>query len=122
MNDLLSVLHEHLPELGESLAETGYMLLVSLASAVVLGLPLGMLVFLTRPGGLAAHRGWFTAAWIPREGSSPPIRSSKGFKSMLVRGLGSNWRCHKLQPLRSLRESLGLPSRNPRAQRQRITT
>ncbi|MDF2579417.1 MULTISPECIES: methionine ABC transporter permease [Microbacterium] len=43
-------------DLLEALGETGYMLVVSLAAAVVLGLPLGMLVYLTRRGGTAPNR------------------------------------------------------------------
>ncbi|MET0297681.1 MAG: ABC transporter permease subunit [Microbacterium sp.] len=48
-------------DLLEALSETGYMIGVSLAAAVILGLPLGTLVFLTRPGGLSANRVAFTA-------------------------------------------------------------
>jgi D-methionine transport system permease protein len=43
-------------DLLEALGETGYMLLVSLAAAVVLGLPLGMLVYLTGRSGVAPNR------------------------------------------------------------------
>lgn len=43
-------------DLLEALGETGYMLVVSLAAAVLLGLPLGMLVYLTRRGGAAPNR------------------------------------------------------------------
>lgn len=43
-------------DLLEALGETGYMLLVSLGAAVVIGLPLGMLVYLTRRGGAAPNR------------------------------------------------------------------
>ncbi|MFS0714974.1 ABC transporter permease subunit [Microbacterium sp. 2P01SA-2] len=43
-------------DLLEALGETGYMLLVSLGAAVVTGLPLGMLVYLTRRGGAAPNR------------------------------------------------------------------
>lgn len=46
-------------DLLESLGETGYMLAVSLAAAVVLGLPLGMTVYLTRAGGIVPHRAVF---------------------------------------------------------------
>src|SRR5699024_12854321 len=42
-----------------ALWETGYMVAVSLAAAALIGLPLGMTVFLTQRGGLAENR----AAW-----------------------------------------------------------
>jgi D-methionine transport system permease protein len=59
---LTELLAEHGAELLESLAETGYMLVVSLAAAVLIGLPLGMLVFLTQRGGIAEHRSvWWVA-------------------------------------------------------------
>lgn len=46
----------------ESLGETGYMMVVSLAAAVLIGLPLGMIVFLTQRGGIAENRPiWSTA-------------------------------------------------------------
>lgn len=45
----------------EALAETGYMMIVSLAAAVLIGLPLGMLVFLTQRGGIAEHRPIWSA-------------------------------------------------------------
>lgn len=47
-------------DIGRSLAETGYMLAVSLAAAVLIGLPLGMTVFLTQRGGLAENRALWT--------------------------------------------------------------
>ncbi|SDH02615.1 methionine ABC transporter permease [Microbacterium sp. 77mftsu3.1] len=43
-------------DLVEALGETGYMLGVSLAAAVVFGLPLGAAVYLTRPGGIRPQR------------------------------------------------------------------
>lgn len=55
MTWLEEMLSAHGADLLEALGETGYMLAVSLAAAVVLGLPLGTAVYLTRPGGLAAH-------------------------------------------------------------------
>lgn len=56
MTWLADLLAEHGADLLESLAETGYMMVVSLAAAVVIGLPLGMTVFLTQRGGIAEHR------------------------------------------------------------------
>lgn len=57
--DLLS---EYGEDIAEALAETGYMMLVSLAAAVLIGLPLGMLVFLTQRGGIAENRPIWTIA------------------------------------------------------------
>lgn len=58
--DVLASLGASLAERGddliEALGETGYMLGVSLAAAVVLGLPLGAAVYLTRPGGIVPQR------------------------------------------------------------------
>src|SRR5690606_14517865 len=55
--DVMTWLTELLDQYGDSiveaLAETGYMMLVSLGAAVLLGLPLGMIVFLTQRGGIA---------------------------------------------------------------------
>jgi D-methionine transport system permease protein len=56
MNALVDSLTRRGDDLLEALAETGYMLAVSLAAAIVLGLPLGMLVYLTRRGGVAENR------------------------------------------------------------------
>lgn len=53
MTDLLT---EHGDDILESLVETGQMLGVSLLAAVLIGLPLGMAVFLTQRGGLAENR------------------------------------------------------------------
>lgn len=53
MNELSEVIAEHGTDMAEALTETGYMLLVSILAAVLIGLPLGMTVFLTRRGGLA---------------------------------------------------------------------
>lgn len=55
MNELVQSLAERGDDLLSSLAETGYMLAVSLTAAVLLGFPLGMTVYLTRRGGVAPH-------------------------------------------------------------------
>lgn len=57
LTDLLS---EYGGDIAEALAETGYMMLVSLAAAVLIGLPLGMVVFLTQRGGIAENRPIWT--------------------------------------------------------------
>lgn len=56
MTWLDEILSAHGAALLAALGETGYMLAVSLAAAIVLGLPLGTLVYLTRPGGLIPQR------------------------------------------------------------------
>jgi ABC-type metal ion transport system, permease component len=60
MSGIGGVLGEHGRELLDALGETGYMIGVSLAAAVLLGLPLGTLVFLTHPQGIARNRVVFT--------------------------------------------------------------
>jgi len=45
------------PEIAQALVETALMLGLGLASAVLLGGPLGIVLYLTRPGQLFAHRG-----------------------------------------------------------------
>lgn len=59
MNGLAEVFNQHGEALTAALWETGYMVAVSLAAAALIGLPLGMTVFLTQRGGLAENR----AAW-----------------------------------------------------------
>ncbi|WP_307864221.1 methionine ABC transporter permease [Agrococcus sp. TF02-05] len=53
---------QHGDAMLKALAETGYMLVVSLLAAVLVGLPLGMTVFLTARGGLAEHRPVWSVA------------------------------------------------------------
>lgn len=43
-------------DLLEALAETGYMIAVSVTAAVVIGLPLGVAVYIARAGGIAENR------------------------------------------------------------------
>ncbi len=59
MNGLAEVFNQHGEAMTAALWETGYMVAVSLAAAALIGLPLGMTVFLTQRGGLAENR----AAW-----------------------------------------------------------
>ena len=59
MNGLAEVFNQHGDAMTAALWETGYMVAVSLAAAALIGLPLGMTVFLTQRGGLAENR----AAW-----------------------------------------------------------
>lgn len=56
MTWLSETLADHGGDLVASLGETGYMLLVSLAAAVLVGLPLGTAVYVTQRGGLAENR------------------------------------------------------------------
>ncbi|SJN46261.1 Methionine ABC transporter permease protein [Microbacterium esteraromaticum] len=62
MNWLTELLAEYGEDIARSMAETGYMMLVSLLAAVLIGLPLGMTVYLTERGGLAENRALATAA------------------------------------------------------------
>jgi len=62
MSWLTDLLDEYGGDIAEALAETGYMMLVSLAAAVLIGLPLGMIVFLTQRGGIAENRPIWTIA------------------------------------------------------------
>ncbi len=62
MSGIADLLDEYGEDILEALGETGYMMLVSILAAVVIGLPLGMAVFLTRPGGFASHRVVHTVA------------------------------------------------------------
>lgn len=56
MNELSEVFAAHGAAMATALLETGYMVAVSLVAAAVLGLPLGMAVFLSQRGGLAENR------------------------------------------------------------------
>lgn len=56
MSWLTDLLAEYGQDILTALAETGWMMLVSLLAAVLIGLPLGMTVHLTERGGLAENR------------------------------------------------------------------
>ncbi len=62
MNAIGDLLSEYGDDIVEALGETGYMLLVSLLAAVLIGLPLGMVVFLTQRGGIAENRAIWSVA------------------------------------------------------------
>ncbi len=62
MTWLSDLIAEYGDSMLEALAETGYMLVVSLAAAVLIGLPLGVTVFLTRAGGFAENRALWRVA------------------------------------------------------------
>lgn len=62
MTWLSELFGEYGADIVEALGETGYMLAVSLGAAVLVGLPLGMTVFLTQRGGLAENRPVWSAA------------------------------------------------------------
>lgn len=63
MNAVVDVFAESGDKIVEALVETGYIVLAAIVAAVVLGLPLGTLIFLTRRGGLIENR----AVWIVAE-------------------------------------------------------
>lgn len=56
MSWLTDLLAEYGEDIAKSMAETGYMMLASLLAAVLIGLPLGMVVYLTERGGIAENR------------------------------------------------------------------
>lgn len=56
MNAITQLFTEYGEDILEAMTETGYMLAVSLAAAVLVGLPLGMTVFLTQRGGIVENR------------------------------------------------------------------
>src|SRR5690625_1622161 len=62
MNAITEVLTQHGDAMINSLWETAYMVAVSLLAACLIGLPLGMTVFLTQKGGLAENRPVWSAA------------------------------------------------------------
>lgn len=62
MTWLADLFAEYGEDITEALAETGFMMLVSLAAAVLIGLPLGTLVFLTQRGAIAENRAVWTIA------------------------------------------------------------
>lgn len=62
MNSLIELMSKYGDDLVTALAETGYMLGVSLLAAVFIGLPLGVLVVLTQKGGLAENRAIWSGA------------------------------------------------------------
>lgn len=62
MNAISELLAEYGEDILGALGETGYMMLVSTLAAVVIGLPLGMVVFLTQRGGIAESRAVWSAA------------------------------------------------------------
>lgn len=62
MNEFVDILTESGDKIVEALVETGYMVLAAIVAAVLLGLPLGTLIFLTRRGGLIENRPVWIAA------------------------------------------------------------
>ena len=62
MNQITELFDEYGADILEALGETGYMLVVSLLAAVLIGLPLGMVVFLTQRGGIAENRAIWSVA------------------------------------------------------------
>ena len=71
MTEILDVFAESGDKIVEALVETGYMVLAAIVAAVLLGLPLGTLIFLTRRGGLVENRG----VWIVAELYVTVVRS-----------------------------------------------
>ncbi|GAA2844935.1 D-methionine transport system permease protein [Leucobacter komagatae] len=62
ISELGRVFGEHGAEIATAMAETGYMVLASIVFAVLIGLPLGVTITLTRAGGLLEnHKVWLVA-------------------------------------------------------------
>lgn len=55
-DELQRVFTEYGSEIAVAMGETGYMVLVSIVVAVLFGLPLGTVIYLTREGGLTPNR------------------------------------------------------------------
>lgn len=53
---MIESLNVHLPDLLRALGQTGAMVSISLFAAVVIGLPLGTLIYLSREGGMRPNR------------------------------------------------------------------
>jgi D-methionine transport system permease protein len=62
VNVIIDSLSTNADKIGIALAETGYMVVFSLAAAILLGLPLGVLIYLTRPGGVREKRAVWAVA------------------------------------------------------------
>ncbi|MCG3084606.1 metal ABC transporter permease, partial [Anoxybacillus sp. LAT27] len=56
MSDLQEFVQERLPLIGESVVQTFQMVSVSLLFSVLIGLPMGVLLILTRPGNAWENR------------------------------------------------------------------
>ncbi|KAB1642687.1 methionine ABC transporter permease [Gulosibacter chungangensis] len=56
LDEIQRIFGEYGSEIGVAMAETGYMVGVSILVAVLFGLPLGVLIYLTRAGGLTPNR------------------------------------------------------------------
>lgn len=62
IEELQRVFGEYGGEIAVAMAETGYMVGVSILAAVIIGTPLGTLIYLTREGGLMQQRTVWTIA------------------------------------------------------------
>lgn len=56
LDEIQRIVVDYGDEIGIAMAETGYMVGVSILVAVLFGLPLGVLIYLTREGGLTPNR------------------------------------------------------------------
>ncbi|MFT4233192.1 MAG: ABC transporter permease subunit [Leucobacter sp.] len=62
MTEIIGALVEYQDKIVQAIAETGVMVGIALAAAVLLGLPLGTIIYLTRAGGPAENRAVWLAA------------------------------------------------------------
>ena len=56
MNAIRDVFVDDGDKIAQALIETGYMVVIAIIAAVLLGLPLGTLIYLTRRGGPLENR------------------------------------------------------------------
>ena len=61
-SELERVFGEHGAEIVRAMGETGYMVLASIVVAILFGTPLGVIIYLTRAGGVMPRRAIWTAA------------------------------------------------------------
>lgn len=71
MNEIIEVFTRDGDKIVKALGETGFMVGAAILAAVLLGLPLGTLIYLSRPGGPAQRRG----LWVLADGYVTVVRS-----------------------------------------------
>ncbi|MFD0997050.1 D-methionine transport system permease protein [Pseudoclavibacter chungangensis] len=71
MNEIIEIFTRDGDKIVKALGETGFMVGAAILAAVLLGLPLGTLIYLSRPGGPAQRRG----LWVLADGYVTVVRS-----------------------------------------------
>lgn len=62
INNYIESISNYVPEMIQALQETGVMLLIALVAAILIGLPLGTVLFLTSKGGPMENAPWALAS------------------------------------------------------------